>query len=115
VRRPYAGFPGRRSLAVILSVSPEVPSSLRVQLTARLDEAYRARRGVPPALEASVRAYAHALRVAGIPIERALVDVKTLVAERALDDTPIFIPRIVGWAVAGYFDGASRPAAGEEP
>jgi hypothetical protein len=92
-------------------VSQEALSALRAQLAAQLDEAHRARRGVPPALEAHVRAYAHAQRVASVPIERVLVDVKALVSERMAADTPVFIPRVVGWTVAGYFDGATRPAS----
>jgi len=70
---------------------------------------------VPPALEAPVRAYARAQREIGIAIERVLVDVKALVSERMLADTPVFIPRVVGWTVAGYFDGATRSASGDKP
>jgi len=69
---------------------------------------------VPPALEAQVRAYALAQREASVPIERVLVDVKALVSERMAADTPVFIPRVVGWTVAGYFDGATRSASGEQ-
>lgn len=93
-------------------MSPEAQSALRAQLIARLDEAYRARRGVPASLEPHARAYAHAHRVAGTPIERVLVDMKALVAERALEDAHLFIPRIVGWTVAGYFDRTELPAGG---
>lgn len=51
--------------------------------------------------------------MAGTPIERVLVEVKALVTEGALEDAPIFIPRIVGWTVAGYFDRTELPARGE--
>jgi len=69
---------------------------------------------VPPALEAPVRAYARAQREASVPIERVLVEVKALVSEHMLIDTPVFIPRVVGWTVAGYFDGATKSASGEK-
>lgn len=95
-------------------LSSEAPSALRAQLIAQLDEAHRARRGVPPALEAPVRAWARAQREAQIPIERVIVDMKALVSEHVHADTPVFIPRVVGWTVAGYFDGASRSASGEK-
>lgn len=64
-------------------------------------------------LEAHVRAYAHAHRIAGTPIEHVLVEMKALASEHTLDDAPIFIPRIVGWTVAGYFDRAARAPGGQ--
>jgi hypothetical protein len=35
-------------------------------------------------------------------IEPALIEVKALVRELTGSDAPIFIPKVVGWTVAGY-------------
>jgi enhancing lycopene biosynthesis protein 2 len=80
----------------------------RVGFIAALRSAYAARRGVSPDVEPAVRAYARAMREAGIPVGRALVDVKDLVRAHTGYDEPIFTPKVIGWAVAGYFAGTSR-------
>lgn len=80
-----------------------------------LRSAYAARRGVTPSVEAAVRAYARALREAGIVIGPALIEVKNLVRAHTGLHEPIFMPRVVGWAVAGYFDGTSAGPAGGVP
>ena len=85
-----------------------MPAAHRARLVASLKEAYQARRGVPPSLEAEVREYAHAQRVAGALIEQVLVEVKAIVAETVLDDAPVFTPRVVGWTVAGFYNRDAR-------
>ena len=82
-------------------------AALQTQLIASLEEAYRARRGVPKTLEPQVRAYANALRAAHVPIERVIVELKALLATTVREDAPIFTPRLVGWTVAGYFHGVT--------
>jgi hypothetical protein len=67
--------------------------------------AHAARRGPPQAVEIAVRAYARAMREAGVNIGRALVDVKDLTRAHTGYDEPIFTPKVVGWAVAGFFEG----------
>lgn len=83
-------------------------------MTARLVEglrlAHAARRGVPARMELEVRAYARAQRDAGVPIGRVLVEVKDLVRTHTGQDDAIFIPRVVGWTVAGFFQRAVRKA-----
>ena len=80
-----------------------MPAALRARLVAALQEAYQARRGVPPALEADVRAYAHAQHVAGTRIEQVLVEIKAIVADTVREDAAVFTPRVVGWTVAGFY------------
>jgi hypothetical protein len=63
---------------------------------------------VPPAAELTVRAYARAMRESGIAIGQTLVEVKDLVRTHTGRDEPIFTPKVVGWAVAGYFEGTGR-------
>ena len=53
---------------------------LRLYLHESLRQAHRTRRGMPAVLETDVRSYAHALREAGVPIERARIDMKELMA-----------------------------------
>jgi hypothetical protein len=84
--------------------SSTVPAALRARLVASLQEAYQARRGVPPALEMLVREYAHAQHEAGVRIEQLLVEIKALIVETVLEDAAVFTPRVVGWTVAGYYD-----------
>lgn len=52
--------------------------------------------------------FARAERDAGTPVERVLVDLKQLLAETVHGDADIFAKRVVGWAVAGYYN--SHPA-----
>ena len=70
-----------------------------------LQSAYEARRGATPAVEVAVRAYARALRETGVAVGAALIDVKNLVRLHTGIDEPIFVPKVVGWAVTGYFEG----------
>jgi hypothetical protein len=86
---------------------PEV-DALRATLVEVLRSAHAASRGVSPAVEPAVRAHARAMREAGISIAQTLVEVKSLVREHTGHDEPIFTPKVVGWTVAGYFDGTSR-------
>jgi hypothetical protein len=84
-----------------------LPSDELDALTARvaeaLSEAHRARLGVPSSLESLVRAYARAHQDAGSNIGAVLIEVKSLVREHADIDAPVFMPKIVGWTVAGFF------------
>lgn len=80
----------------------------RVAYIETLRAAYAARRGATPALEMAVRAYARALREDGVAIGRALIEVKDLVRAHTGYDEPIITPKVVGWAVAGYFAGTGR-------
>lgn len=94
-------------------MSSAVPGDKREACAESLRSAYAARRGVTPSLE--VRAYARALREADIVIGPALVEVKHLVRAHTGLHEPIFMPRVVGWAIAGYFEGTSTGPAGGVP
>ena len=83
-------------------MTSELPPA-RSRLIGALDDAHRARRGVPASLEPLVRTFARAERDAGTPVERVLVDLKQLLAETVHGDADLFAKRVVGWAVAGYY------------
>jgi hypothetical protein len=83
------------------------------RLVEALHAAHVAGRGVPPDLEAVVRAYAATRRAAGDPVERILIDVKALLGAHVGGDVDIFKHRVVGWTVAGYFAGTSRAGGGD--
>jgi hypothetical protein len=70
-----------------------------------LRSAHAVRRGVSPEVETTVRAYARAMRLAGENVGQTLVQVKDLVRAHTGYDEPIFTPKVVGWAVAGFFEG----------
>lgn len=55
-----------------------------------------------------MRDYAHAARLAGMPVQRMLVDLKDAVRNITGDQDLVFLPRVVGWAVAGYFAGSAE-------
>jgi hypothetical protein len=78
-------------------------------LSARLTEALRAAHvaglGVPPELQDLVREHAKSWRVAGGEIGPLLVEAKRLVRETTGTHEPVFTPKVVGWSIAGYFDG----------
>jgi hypothetical protein len=78
-----------------------------------LRSAHAVRRGITPEVETTVRAYARAMRVAGENIGQALVQVKDLVRAHTGYDEPIFTPKVVGWTVAGFFEGTSTKDVGE--
>ena len=77
------------------------------RLVEALIAARSARRGVPATLEALVRAHASAQREAGVEIGPLLVAVKTMVRQLTGDDELVFMPKVVGWTVAGYFAGTA--------
>ena len=52
-----------------------------------------------------MRDYARAARLSGMPVQRMLVDVKEAVRSITGDLESVFMPRVVGWAVAGFFAG----------
>jgi hypothetical protein len=82
-------------------------ATLREVFTRALREAYLSGRGAPATMEPSVRAYARALRLDGIAVEKMIIDVKGIVRGETGHHELVFIPPIVGWAVAGYFAGIS--------
>jgi hypothetical protein len=89
-------------------VSSSEADAKRTEFISALRSAYAARRGVTPDVEPTVRAYGRAMREAGTPIGRALVEVKDLLRAHTGYDEPLFTPKVIGWAVAGYFAGTAR-------
>jgi hypothetical protein len=84
------------------------PTAARARLLTALTAARDARRGVPKTLEAEIRTFARASRDAGLSISELLIEVKEIVRAQMGADEPLFTPKVVGWAVAGYFAGANR-------
>lgn len=84
-------------------VSPEL---LRAALIEALREAYRAGLGIPPSLEPRARAFARAQREAGVAVEKVIIEMKAIVRAETNDRELLFVPRLVGWTVAGYFAGS---------
>ena len=62
-----------------------------------------------PALEETVRAFARGRRLTGRTVGETLVEVKALVSAHAGRDELVFMPKVVGWTVAGFFGGSNRP------
>lgn len=89
-------------------MAEDLPPDARVKLLDALAAARDARRGVPGALEAEVRYFARLSRETGSSIAELLIDVKEMVRSQMGADEPLFTPKVVGWAVAGYFSGTSR-------
>ena len=94
-------------------MTAQSPDLLRAALTAALGDAGRGARGLPATIEPMVRAWARARRLGGDPIERVIVDLKAIVREQASSDDLVFLPRLVGWTVAGYFAGSLSDEASE--
>lgn len=86
-------------------VSPEL---LRDSLVQGLRDAYRAGVGIPASLETRTRAFARAQREAGVAVEKVIIEIKALVRAETNDRDLLYIPRLVGWTVAGYFAGTSK-------
>lgn len=86
-------------------MSDDGASAARARLLAALHAARDARRGVPDTLQFEVRAFARASREAGLSIAELLIEVKELIRTQMGADEPLFTPKVVGWAVAGYFAG----------
>lgn len=82
----------------------------RARFAIALEAAHAAGRGVPDALELEVRAFARAARVAGTNVSELLIDLKAMIRDSVGVDEVLFTPKIVGWAVAGYYAGSSRSA-----
>jgi hypothetical protein len=89
-------------------MSDDAPSAARARLLIALSAARDARRGVPETLEPEVRRFAQLSREHGLSISELLIDVKALVRAHVGVDEPLFTPKVVGWAVAGYFAGSAR-------
>jgi hypothetical protein len=89
-------------------MSDSVVSAKRAEFVEALQAAHAGRRGVTPNVEPAARTYARALREAGASIGEALVQVKELVRLHTGHDEPIITPKVVGWAVAGYFEGTAH-------
>jgi hypothetical protein len=90
------------------TMADDVASAARARLLAALHTARDARRGVPDTLESEVRAFARASREGGLSIAELLIEVKGLVRANMGADEPLFTPKVVGWAVAGYFAGTGQ-------
>jgi hypothetical protein len=84
------------------------------RLTHALTAAHAAQRGVPAELRPLVAQYAKASRAAGVQIGAFLVEVKQLVRTTTGHDEPMFIRKVMGWAIAGYFEGTA-PRTPNEP
>ena len=81
--------------------------NLRTALVAAIRAAYHAGAGVPPELEDRTKAYARAQHSAGVSVEKVIIDIKDMLRTETAEYALVYIPRIVGWAVAGYYQGAS--------
>jgi hypothetical protein len=89
-------------------MSDDASTAARARLLAALGAARDARRGVPETLEQDVRTFARLSREHGLSIAELLIEVKELVRAHVGLDEPLFTPKVVGWAVAGYFAGTKR-------
>ena len=98
-----------RSREICGDRSPEVDAK-RAAYIESLRLAHAARQGATPRVEAAVRAYARAMREAGVAVGAALVAVKDLARAHTGNDEPLFTPKVVGWAVAGFFAGTGNRA-----
>ena len=105
--RSARAFSGSHSSASIVIDPTGDPR--RASFIDALRSAHAARRGVTPIVEAAARAYARAKRESGTAIGETLVDVKDLVRAHTGYDEPIFMPKVIGWVVAGFYDGSGRP------
>ena len=77
------------------------------RLTHALAAAHAARLGVPAELRPVVAEYARAARLAGHNVAALVIEVKRLVRHTTGADELIFTPRVVGWAIAAFFEGTS--------
>ena len=87
------------------TVDAPSPAPERARLHDQLRRAAAARLGVPPSLEQPVRDFARAARVSGMPVQTMIVEVKDATRSITGEQDLVFLPKIVGWAVAGYFAG----------
>lgn len=81
----------------------------RTALALALRDASQARLGVSPAIEPLTRAYARSLRDDGVAVERAVVEIKAMVRSETGGDEAVYLGKVVGWAIAGYYAGTARP------
>lgn len=84
------------------------PTPSEAALIAALQAAALLGRGVPVELAPLTREFAHDQRIGGVRVEEMLLRVKAIVRETTGRDEPLFMPKVVGWAVAGYFSGMRR-------
>lgn len=84
------------------------PTPSEAALIAALRAAALVGRGVPAELAPLTRAFAHDQHVGGVRVEAMLSRVKAIVRETTGRDEPLFMPKVVGWAVAGFFSGQRR-------
>lgn len=80
----------------------------REDLIQALQVAGAARRGVPTELQPIARAFAKAERLRGESVARVLITVKELIDTHVGPDALVFRPKVVGWTIAGYYDGFHR-------
>ena len=90
-------------------MSPSRSRLLRATLTSAIRAAYAAGAGVPPALEHPTREYARAEHDAAVPVEKVIIEIKEILRTETSEHALIYIPRVVGWVVAGYYQ--SSPSA----
>jgi hypothetical protein len=76
-----------------------------------LHEAFVASDGVPSSLQLVVRDYAVARRASGASIGIVLVDIRQLLRTFTGPDAALYEPRVIGWAVRGYFEEAGLPSS----
>ena len=105
MRRPLGASVVQQTRILVTVVQVEL---LRTAFAAAVRAAYEAGVGVPPALEAPTRALARAEHDAGVPVEKMIIEIKELLRTQTSDHALVFIPRVVGWAVSGYFAGSPR-------
>lgn len=87
-------------------------AAARLALLDAIATAHAAGRAEPGAVESPLRTYARLRREGGVGIEAFLLEVKQMLIERAGRDEPLFRPRVVGWAVAGFY---ARTGPRDEP
>ena len=77
-------------------------------LVSALRRAAQLGRGISAEVDPLARAFAHDQHVAGVRVEEMLMRVKAIVRETTGRDEPLFMPKVVGSAVAGFFAGQRR-------
>jgi hypothetical protein len=89
-------------------VPDTTPDQLRTALIQAIRDASQAGSGIPASLESATRDHARAQREAGMPVEKLIIDMKDAIRREAGEMEFLFIPRVIGWTVAGYFAGTPR-------
>jgi hypothetical protein len=90
------------------AVPDTTPELLRAALIEAIRDACDAGRGIPASLEAAARDHARAQREAGLPVEKLIIQMKDAIRRETGQQEFLFLPRVIGWTVAGYFAGTSE-------